>query len=206
MLVPQSEAIVDVLILGAGWTSTFLIPLLSKENITYAATSTSGRDGTIKFVFDPSNPKDTVPFQSLPSAQTILITFPLKGKDQTDIMLDLYKSTHEREARWIQLGSTGIFSIPEQTTWVTRQSAYSKDDLRGQAEDQLLERGGTVLNLSGLWGGQRQPSDWVGRVAKSKKQLAEKGSLHMIHGQDVARSIIGVHKLEKFPAGERWVG
>ena len=43
---------VDILILGAGWTSTFLIPLLKKDGITYAATTTTGRDGTYKFKFE----------------------------------------------------------------------------------------------------------------------------------------------------------
>ena len=33
---------VDVLILGAGWTSTFLIPLLEEEKLSYAATTRDG--------------------------------------------------------------------------------------------------------------------------------------------------------------------
>ena len=34
---------VDLLILGAGWTSSFLIPLLKERNFTFAATTTDGR-------------------------------------------------------------------------------------------------------------------------------------------------------------------
>ena len=32
----------------------------------------------------------------------------------------------------------------------------------------------TVLNLSGLWGGERHPRHWVGRVADTKERLADK--------------------------------
>jgi len=54
------------------------------------------------------------------------------------------------------------------------------------AEDELLELGGCVLNLSGLWGGERNVRHWVDRVASTKEMLKSKKSLHMVHGEDVA--------------------
>ncbi len=48
------------------------------------------------------------------------------------------------------------------------------------------------MNLAGLYGAQRQPDNWISRVAKTKEQLGEKGALHLIHGVDVARAIVGV--------------
>ena len=62
-----------------------------------------------------------------------------------------------------------------------------------------------MLNLSGLWGGTRQPRNWIERVAKTKEQLAEKTSLHMIHGQDVARGIMALLGEGGFTKGERWM-
>lgn len=59
---------------------------------------------------------------------------------------------------------------------------------------ELIELGGCVMNLAGLYGGSRQPKNWVGRVAKTKEQLAGKGALHLIHGRDVARGVVGVVK------------
>ena len=73
------------------------------------------------------------------------------------------------------------------------------------AEDALLEIGGCVLNLSGLWGGQRMVKHWVDRVAASKEMLSGKKSLHMIHGEDVSRGIIAVHKKFKHAEGQRFV-
>ena len=206
MLVQEdlSSDTVDLLILGAGWTSTFLIPLLKDKGITFAATSTSGRDGTIKFLFDPDAREDTI-YKTLPSATNIVITFPLKGALQTDTLLELYTRTHTSASpNWIQLGSTGIWQLPNQECWVTRKSEYDTSDSRAQAEDRLMEKGGCSLNLAGLWGGARNPRNWVSRVANSKEQLGDKTSLHMIHGQDVARAIVALLG-DAFTPRERWM-
>lgn len=194
---------VSMLILGAGWTSTFLIPQLNLAGISYAATTTTGRDGTLKFIFDP-NSTSPEPYKVLPTAQTILITFPLTGKGASALLHRLYSATHPSiTSRFLQLGSSGIFSVPEQTVWVTRHSAYDTANSRAVAEDELLGLGGCVLNLSGLWGAARQPRNWVERVAATKEQLCQKTSLHMIHGEDVARAIVAVSL--NFTPGERWV-
>ncbi|MCJ1395913.1 hypothetical protein MMC18_008799 [Xylographa bjoerkii] len=193
----------SILILGAGWTSTFLIPDLEARGISYAATSTTGRPGTLPFKFDSSSPS-LEPYHLLPSAITILITFPLKGPHQSTHLLSLYRASHpDATPNWIQLGSTGIFQIADQELWVTRHSNYDRENARAVAEDELLGLGGCVLNLSGLWGGARQPRDFVKRVAASKEQLKGKTSLHMVHGIDVARAVVALH--EKFTPGERWM-
>lgn len=77
--------------------------------------------------------------------------------------------------------------------------------MRAIAEDELRGFGGCVLNLSGLWGGARQPKNWIDRVAATKEQLKDKTSLHMVHGLDVARGIIAVHQNFDQAKGERFV-
>lgn len=198
---------VDILILGAGWTSTFLIPLLEKKGISYAATTTTGRSNTYKFNFSPDD--DQEQYAALPAATTVLITFPLKGSDQSKHLISSYTKTHSpldsKKPNVIQLGSTGIFTVPHQDLWVTRHSKYDKSNARAVAEDELLSLGGCVLNLSGLWGGERQPKNWIDRVAATKEQLRGKGSLHLIHGEDVARAVVGVHFNFLSAKGERFV-
>ena len=206
---PQELREVELLILGAGWTSTFLIPLLEADSVSFAATTTTGHDGTTKFVFDPSS-NDLGPYKALPTARTVLITFPLKGAGQSKHLVELYKQTHPHagstqasQPRFLQLGSTGIFQISDQTLWVTRHSSYDRSNDRAVAEDELRDLGGCVLNLAGLWGGARQPRNFLKRVAPTKEALKGKKSLHMVHGQDVARAILGMHR--SFTPGERWV-
>jgi len=194
------EKALDILILGAGWTANFLIPLLRERNITFAATTSNGRyvagSPTLKWRFDPaaSGPEQTKAFGVLPRARHVLITFPLTGKGQSALLTSTYTETHGAGAfRFIQLGSTGIWqSDPEQAPWLDRRSPYKADDQRAVAEDELLGLGGCVLNLAGLWGGERDVRHWVDRVATTKEAVRGKTSLHMVHGWDVARVIAGV--------------
>ncbi|KAL5119806.1 hypothetical protein ACEQ8H_002167 [Pleosporales sp. CAS-2024a] len=192
---------VELLILGAGWTSTFLISLLEKEGITYAATTTSGRDNTIPFKFEPGS-GDVAPYTRLPSAKTVLVTFPLTGHGQSKAIIGLYRSAHGQQNNWIQLGSTGIFNqVPDD--WSTDSSPYDKSDARAVAEDELLELHGCVLNLSGLYGGVRVPRNWLPRLAQSKEDVRKRGAVHFVHGEDVARAIVATH--QNFTPSKRWI-
>ena len=60
-----------------------------------------------------------------------------------------------------------------------------------------------MLNLAGLYGGSRDPRNWLTRVAKSKEQVRGKKAVHLIHGEDVARAVIAVHG--NFTPGKRWL-
>lgn len=212
---------VDILILGAGWTADFLIPYLEQQHITYAATrrSLAPRDklrsatipGCIKFDIDAdtgrsnsnsNSQNDDEQYTALPSAKMVLITFPLQP-GQPAQLVEAYRRTHPRtvaETTWLQFGSTGIYSSPGASNC---ESAYDATG-RSIAEDELRnEYGGTILCLAGLWGGSRQPRSWVGRVAGTKEKLAQKGSLHLVHGEDVARAVVACFRT--FRGGRRWI-
>ena len=111
-----SPTSVDLLILGAGWTSTFLIPLCAARGVTYAATTRTGRDGTIAFEFEPAS-DDAGPYAALPRAKTVLITFPIYVPGASARLVRLYQQTHpdpeevSSKTAFIQLGSTGIWDV-----------------------------------------------------------------------------------------------
>jgi hypothetical protein len=201
---------IDILILGAGWTSTFLFPLLEREHISFSATTTTGRDNTIAWKYEPAGDEnDSASYRLLPSAKTVVITFPLKGKGHSRRLTQKYKKIHGEENNWIQLGSSGIF---QDKGWNDETSPYDQSDSvntpnsgsRAIAEDELRECArGCILNLAGLWGGSRQPQNWLPRVAKTKEQLGSKGALHLIHGQDVAKAIVALHR--NFTPAARWL-
>lgn len=197
----------DIIILGAGWTATFLLPLLRQHKLRFAATTTDGRPvagcPTIQWSFDPSAPADQqkAAFALLPRARHVLITFPLKGTGQSELLATTYNATHgagsdDHGTRFIQLGSTGIWQAdPAQAPWLDRKSPYNQapgDGGRAAAEDELLALGGCVLDLAGLWGGPRDPRHWVDRVATTKEAVRAKTSLHLVHGVDVARVIVAI--------------
>lgn len=211
----------DILILGAGWTATFLIPLLQEQKLLFAATTTDGRSvagaPTIKWTFDPaaSAPDQKAAFAILPRARNIVITFPLKGTGQSELLVRAYEATHGHgHGRFIQLGSTGIWqSDPAQAPWLDRRSPYNTagDGGRALAEEELLNLGGCVLNLAGLWGRPRDPRQWADRVASTKEAVKGKTSLHMVHGVDVARVIVALVKKgdkgewDTIGRGQRWM-
>jgi nucleoside-diphosphate-sugar epimerase len=96
------------------------------------------------------------------------------------------------------------------SVWHDRHAPIDPSNARGIAESELLSLSSSstptsVLNLSGLWGGARDPKHWVLRVAPTKDKLAAKGSLHMIHGMDVARAVLAVHARVAAAAGQRWL-
>ncbi|KWU43388.1 hypothetical protein RHOSPDRAFT_19546 [Rhodotorula sp. JG-1b] len=219
----SSSTAVDLLILGAGWTATFLVPHLKSDHldISYATTTRDGRDGSIQWSFNPDleGPEQ---FAALPRAKTVLIVFPIKGPGGSARLVQGYEEAIGARARWIQLGSTGIFdsekkaadlSSPPELEWTTRHSPYDKTNARAIAEDELLSQHQetVVLNLSGLWGGSRDPINWLARVAPTETALEQKGSLHLIHGLDVARAIIAEEGKQDRAAtttntgGQRWI-
>ncbi|KAI1074529.1 hypothetical protein F5B20DRAFT_563094 [Whalleya microplaca] len=196
---------VPLLILGAGWTSTFLVPLLEREHIAWAATTTDGRDGTIAFKYDPSS-SDLTQFKALPYAQTVLIVFPLTGHGPAAHLVHLYEASHSSEAhgpkpRFIQLGVTSIWTAPH---WQDEDAPYDATNPRAVAEDELMASAdAAVLSLAGLYGGSRKPRTWLGRVVRTKADLKGKGALHVIHGEDVARAVVALHR--DFTPGKRWL-
>ncbi|EHY52290.1 hypothetical protein ABEF92_000745 [Exophiala dermatitidis] len=230
---PHPPSSVTLLILGAGWTYQFLHPVLSHHHkVTYAETTTTGRDGTIPFKFDPDS-NSNEQFKALPQADYVLITFPLKGVGQSAKLVRMYNETHAATTtptesstqtssrttsatKWIQLGSTGIFTAAD---WNDSSSPIDESNTRGVAERELIQvANGCILNLAGLYGANRNPRNWVSRVAKTKDQLAAKGAVHLIHGEDVARAVVGVilkdleqdqEPIQSLPSsslfGRRWI-
>ncbi|ORY60402.1 hypothetical protein BCR35DRAFT_347006 [Leucosporidium creatinivorum] len=206
----------DLLILGAGWTFSFLFSHLAAEHpsLSYIATTRDGRNGTLKWAWDAEQ-EGNQQYEALPRAKTVLITFPIKGAGGSRRMVEGYQEVHG-DVRWIQLGSTGIFdggptlaakaaeaieqqekdSVKPKLKWMDRHSSYSLDNPRAIAEDELLSlrKDSFVLNLCGLWVGRSTRSGQLDpRIAPSKAALGAKGSVHFIHGLDVARAIIAVH-------------
>lgn len=118
---------VDLLLLGSGWTSTFLLPLAADAGLSTASTTRSGGNGTIQWQFDPSS-DDTESFKVLPDAQTVLIVFPIYEEGGVDRLVKGYLESRSSSmqyyfddekastrgidsvnTRFVLLGSTGIY-------------------------------------------------------------------------------------------------
>ncbi|RKO91058.1 hypothetical protein BDK51DRAFT_27101 [Blyttiomyces helicus] len=195
---------VTLLVVGLGWTGEYVVRHLTSIGVSHAATTTTGRNGTVPFRFDPSS-TDPTPYKALPSASTVLITFPLLTKSAPETFRSLYFATHADAPNIILLGSTRFWLCSGGIAWADRHTAPdpSTNADRQVAEEAVLAFGGAVLNLAGLWGGTRQPRNWVSRVAATKEALRGAGSVHLVHGEDVARAVWAL--AEDFTPGERWL-
>ena len=114
--------------------------------------------------------------------------------------------------------------------WADRHSPFNPANDRANTESELLALSPstptTVLHLCGLWGGDRLARHWVGKIAPTKEALRNKvglvspshreprteltrhsdqGGIHMIHGLDVSRAILAVHRKFEPATGQRWL-
>ena len=220
--------------INAGWTGSFLVPLLQEKKLSYAVTTREGSKDAFKFVFNPES-EDPLPFETLPNARSIVIIFPIYLPGGSERLLRLYNATHPdaNPVRWMQLGSTGIWdggrTVDEKkrSAYLDRHSPINPENDRARAENELLGLHSsvnltTILNLCGLYGGPRSIRRYVGRIAGTKELLAQKSSIHMIHGKpafhrvirlieiapagiDVARAILAVHEGKDNLFGQRWL-
>ena len=139
---------VEILILGLGWTGVYVKNLCMERNILFESTSTTGRENTIKFIFD-SETSTPLEFERLPAAKYVLITFPFKTLDDAQVFLKLYEKAHKLLPHFILIGSTGPF---KGTPWAFRGSEVVGNE-RYLTETLFLQKGNCVLNLAGLFGG-----------------------------------------------------
>lgn len=216
---------VSILLLGSGWTSKFLVPHLQSNNISFARTrrsvskEESDEDNLhsckIGEIF-PFTVHDSINVQScqhLPAAQMVVTVFPLKI-DLVQQLINAYEQATSCSPAWVALGSTGAWQKPGISD---SNSSINPDNERAKAEEILLQmhegnrRRTSVLNLAGLYGDERNPVNFAKRACDTKEKLEKKTSLHLVHGIDVARAILGMyhslqnqeHSIQMW--GKRWI-
>ncbi|CEH15664.1 NAD(P)-binding domain [Ceraceosorus bombacis] len=108
----DSNEAVDLLLLGSGWTGSFLVPQALEASLRVAYTTRAGASGSIAFHFDAAS-DDVEPFRVLPDANTVLIVFPfyeeIAVKRLVSGYLDSREASEKMTTRFIALGSTGIW-------------------------------------------------------------------------------------------------
>lgn len=190
---------VSVLLLGSGWTSRFVLPLLKRKGISHACTKRAPSDSDGSHVFplqvNAALEQSATGFQALPQADIVVFVFPLTSSEMIDGIIGAYEKAKQCQPAWLALGSTGGWSKGVSTSSTPPMATNA----RTQAESHLLSfhKGGrstAVLNLSGLYGEERRPVNFGRKVANTMDKLEAKTSLHLVHGKDVARAIVGMYE------------
>ncbi|KAJ1916985.1 hypothetical protein H4219_003456 [Mycoemilia scoparia] len=207
---------IELLILGQGFIGKYVSEYCSQKGTSFESTTRDGRDNTVKWAL-PENDQKELCVDELPIATSILITFPVKDPVLLDHFVSEYtkhcsvqdpqeqQQQQQQEIQWIYLGSTrGFTQIPSNHKTIPDKKA---DLQRLQSEEMLMTKhNGCVLNLAGLWGGQREPKNWAQRfkTADSIRRRISNRTLHLVHGQDVAQAIVD-HLIPSFTPNKRWL-
>lgn len=202
---------VDVLSLGCGWTSQFLQVGLQERGIKHAFTSTASnspwalqlQEKPYVFKLGSDGWKEAV--KALPAADMVVIVFPIKEGSLLDELVAAFEDRHGPTS-WLLLGSTGLWRDGHHTS----SSPIDSSNARGQVEEQLLATKGlqsAVMNLAGLYGGERKPMNFILKAAPTKDALQQRNTLHLVHGEDVSRAIIEMWQQRKNDRlwGRRWI-
>jgi hypothetical protein len=129
----MENATFDLLILGLGWQGKYVFDHLSSQGLKVAATTRTGRDDTIQWSFDPTL-NDPTHYNVLPSAKSILITFPLPTLESGKIFASMYELSKGYLPNLIAFGSTRPF---KGHPWANRHGPVEADT-RYKAEGIIL--------------------------------------------------------------------
>ncbi|CAE6520225.1 unnamed protein product [Rhizoctonia solani] len=205
---------VDILVLGAGWLSHFLVPILHESNLTYAGTSRTGLiPNTIKWSLGDG-------VETLPKADTVVVMFPVDNWEVLNRLIEGYRKSNG-DSFWMLIGSTRGWQVTDtqSDSVITRHTPLPPNaPARSLVEEQFLKAyptKGAVLNLVGLHGrppvsgdnphsAPRLVPNFLKRIGSTKDELRQKASVHFIHGSDAALAIVLVHREAQRMAG-RWI-
>ncbi|MBC7476006.1 MAG: hypothetical protein H7263_17115 [Candidatus Sericytochromatia bacterium] len=172
----------NLVILGCGFVGKYLIKSL-ENNTNYQVFATS-RDpeknladfkNRIKFDLLDENT-----YVNIPENSFIIMNFPAEPLDK---IKKFYEYVKDSSIIKICLGTTSGYL--EKSGVITELSPLKLDNSRIQGENFLMKNGSLILQLSGIYGGNRHPFNWLnkGLIKNSNK------TVNLIHVNDICNII-----------------
>ena len=177
----------SLVILGAGYTARFVLPL-AECRYTYVSLTSREPDAHLSHVhpdrrirFDLEQSKT---WKNLPSGADLLWCFPAAS---LHLVQQLAQAHDLRSHRLVVLGSTSAYKEPQSQDypppWIDETAPIARQQSRVEGEEFLRATcGAAVLRVAGIYGPGRSPIDWIkkGRVEPSRKYV------NLIHVEDLA--------------------
>lgn len=191
----------SLIILGAGYTASFLLPLAHQR---YAQVFATSRDPNRHLAYLP--PEQRLRFDltqpetwnHIPTETDLLWCFPAMP---VELVQQFSNAASLSTRRLVVLGSTSAYDVGSTTDypppWCDETSPIDLVKPRVQGEEYLrLHCGAVILRVAGIYGPNRNPIDWIktGRVRPSRKYV------NLIHVEDLARVCLAA--LMQAPPGE----
>jgi hypothetical protein len=193
----------SLIILGAGYTASVVMPLASQRYARVLAASRQPdrrlhhlpADHRVRF--DLSQP-DT--WKNVPEDSDVLWCFPA---EPPDLVQAFASATNLGSRRCVVLGSTSAYATGASgeypPPWIDETAPIDKSKPRVQGEECLRTHcHAIVLLVAGIYGPGRNPLDWItkGRVGPSRKYV------NLIHVEDLAEICLAA--LERGMPGEAY--
>lgn len=181
----------SLIILGAGYTASVLLPLAHQRYAQVFATSRnpdvhlSHLQPDQRVRFDLTQP-DT--WSQIPRESDLVWCFPAAP---LALVRNFCDTASLMTRRVVVLGSTSAYDVGSSTDypppWCDETSPIDLTKPRVQGEEYLRLHGGAItLRVAGIYGPNRHPIDWLktGRVRPSRKYV------NLIHVEDLARACL----------------
>lgn len=190
-----------IVLLGAGYTGTFLYTLARQQERLIWASSRQPHENlpfaipSHRIEFDLARP-DT--WGNIPDGISLIWCFPAVP---TDMVIRFMKQTAPQVRRLLVLGSTSAYaSTHAQARLVDETTEVNLTLPRVQSEEFLRQTyGAVILRLAGLYGPGRNVLDWIrrGRITNTDRYV------NLIHIEDVAGICLAA--LERSQDGETYI-
>ena len=177
----------ETLILGKGYVGSALSEALKDCGFTNRKKNNPG-----SIAFDLKN-KTT--WKNIPKVKNVVWTFPATP---VELVQEFYHERLSEVENLIVLGSTSRYVITRQKERITEDTKIDKQILRVQGEEFLVENGGTLLCLAGIYGPNRDPKNWLYKnLIKNPNKL-----VNLVHLDDIIYAI--KHLLDNPAKNERF--
>ena len=189
-----------VVVLGSGYVARFMLSLTNFYEVVRHTSRNPNHNLTWvspqqRLQFDLGQP-DT--WSNVPSGADLLWCFPAAPMESVREFATHIKGSFRK---LVVLGSTSAYDVAESLNypppWIDESASIDLSKPRVQGEELLRkECGAIVLRVSGIYGPNRNPLDWIraGRVRPSRKYV------NLIHVEDLAA--VCVAALERGQRGE----
>ena len=159
-----------ITVLGAGYVGSRFV-----EKYSCANSYRSQPANDASFYFDLN---DRESWQNIAETDAVLLTFAIKD---LALIQDFYEHSLKSIDKVYVYASTSCYQVNYNEETVTEKSELVLSTARVECEEWLRQQGATVLTLSGIFGPNRMPENWL------KKGLIKNANktLNLIHVDDI---------------------
>lgn len=160
----------DYLILGNGYCGSRLIKKIKNGRITSRSPELSEQ------IYFDLNDKDS--WSNLPEAKIVIWTFACKNQENE---FRFYQNLLKKSQQIIIYSTSSVYKHEFDNQVITESTPLKLDNPRLIAEERLRKLGANIFTLSGIFGPQRDPKNWLlkGLIKNPQK------TVNLIHVDDI---------------------